>query len=384
MPLATLVTLVPFMYEIALPKEASLRSSADIWREMFQFISHDGVYIPMFYLYVRVSARVFQRGSRAFQRGSRGRSFRARLFSRDESSPRRGARRSPSLDIAQFFNLCFVSNPGWSNFLYLALNFTNFEFGMLGTVASLLGAAGLWAYEQYFARSRWRFLYLWTSLLGGLFSVLQICLVTGNTAGIPKYLFALGDTAFASFVGTISFMCAPRAAPRARFRVSHTRAPHLSHCGGLSPSPSLARPISRARRPMCIMFFPMVPPGTEGTTYALISTWQNVASSVATNLGTSLACFANVSDSAIENHNYRGMLKLTVLTSLVQFVPIFFIYGSWRGVRFLPDSMEESKDQIQKHGKSDVGGALFMLFFFGSIAASLFESFYVIADPNAC
>ena len=132
------------------------------------------------------------------------------------------------------------------------------------------------------------------------------------------------------------------------------------------------------------MFFPMVPPGTEGTTYALISTWQNVASSVATNLGTSLACFANVSDSAIENHNYRGMLKLTVLTSLVQFVPIFFIYGSWCGVRFLPDSMEESKDQIQKHGKSDVGGALFMLFFFGSIAASLFESFYVIADPNAC
>ena len=53
-------------------------------------------------------------------------------------------------------------------------------------------------------------------------------------------------------------------------------------------------------------------------------------------------------------------------------------------MRFLPDSMEESKDQIQKHGKSDVGGALFMLFFFGSIAASLFESFYVIADPNAC
>ena len=290
---------------------------------------------------------------------------------RQEPSERRGLLRAPAPSIThtQFFNLCFVSNPGWSNFLYLALNFTNFEFGMLGTVASLLGAAGLWAYEQYFARSRWRFLYLWTSLLGGLFSVLQICLVTGNTAGIPKYLFALGDTAFASFVGTISFMCAPRAV---LFSSGASRV--LSH------TPGCALP----RRPMCIMFFPMVPPGTEGTTYALISTWQNVASSVATNLGTSLACFANVSDSAIENHNYRGMLKLTILTSLVQFVPIFFIYGSWRGIRFLPDSMEESKDQIQKHGKSDVGGMLFMLFFFGSIAASLFESFYVIADPNAC
>ena len=131
-------------------------------------------------------------------------------------------------------------------------------------------------------------------------------------------------------------------------------------------------------------FFPMVPPGTEGTTYALISTWQNVAASVATNVGTSLACFANVGDGAIENHNYAGILKLTVLTSVVQFVPIFFIYGSWRGIRFLPDSMEESKEQVEKNGRSDLGGTMFMLFFFGSIAASLFESFYVISNPNAC
>ena len=82
MPLATLVTLVPFMYEIALPKEASLRSSADIWREMFQFISHDGVYIPMFYLYVRVSARVFARhtAGRALFNGGRGGGVFARSF----------------------------------------------------------------------------------------------------------------------------------------------------------------------------------------------------------------------------------------------------------------------------------------------------------------
>merc|ERR1712070_185320 len=152
---------------------------------------------------------------------------------------------------------------------------------------------------------------------GGIFSVLQICLVTGDTAGIPS---------LASFIGTISFM------------------------------------------PMCIMFFPMVPPGTEGTTYALISTWQNVAASVATNIGTSLACFVNVGDGAIESHNYAGMLKLTVFTSVIQLMPIFFIYGSWQGVRFLPDSMEESKKQIENNGRSNFGGTMFMIFFFGSIA----------------
>ena len=53
LPLATLIPLMPFMYEIQLPKEATLRSSMDIWREMYDFVSLDGVCVPMMYLYVR-------------------------------------------------------------------------------------------------------------------------------------------------------------------------------------------------------------------------------------------------------------------------------------------------------------------------------------------
>jgi len=240
------------------------------------------------------------------------------------------------------FNFCYISNPAWYNFLYLGLDFSDFQVGVLYAIGSLLSCFGLYAYEKYFFQSRWRSLYLWTTFVSAGFSLLQVCLVTGQTLGIPDMFFATGDTSMQDFVQTIAWM------------------------------------------PMCIMFFALIPEGTEGTTYALLSTWQNVAYEVGYDLGTVLDCFVNVSDAAIEAGHNTGLLKLTIITSLVQFSPILLIYCTYRGVRLLPDSIAETTSQTSPSKTSWWGAALFMSLFFGSIVASVFEAVYVIYVPDAC
>lgn len=282
--------LLPFMYE--LPPRQKLDARA-LWRSTYDFVSKPGVAVPLFYLY--------------------------------------------------FFNLCYVSNPAWTNFMYEGLGFTDFQVGILYAVGSLMSVFGLKLYEHYFFSSAWRPLYVWTTLAGSLFSLLQILLVTGNTLGVPKIVFATGDASLQEFVQTIIFL------------------------------------------PTCIMFFAMIPPGTEGTVYALLTTWNNVAAEVGYDLGTALACGFNVSNDAIENGNWNGILMLTVITSLIQALPILFVYSKVGTVRLMPNSITETKQQCgDDHAPSHTCAALFFFLFVGSIVVSMAQALYVIFQPSAC
>lgn len=290
--IATLLPLMPFMYEIAPRADQVNRTARELWGEMWNFVSLDGVWIPMMYLY--------------------------------------------------FYNFCYISNPAWYNFLFDGLNFSNWDVGVLTFIGSLMSVAGLYMYEHFFFQSAWRFLYIWTTFVSACFSMMQICLVTGHTFGMPDMVFATGDTSLQTFVQTLTFM------------------------------------------PMCIMFFALIPEGTEGTTYALISTWQNVAAEVGYDLGTLLDCVVNVSNTALEKGHNTGMLKLTIITSLIQAAPILMIFWSYKGVRFLPDSIVETKAQTSPSKTSQFGAGLFMCLFFGSIFASMAEAVWVIVYPNSC
>lgn len=287
----TVIPLVPFMYELPIRGEGKAVDVATMWRETFDFLSNDGVWVPLMYLY--------------------------------------------------FYNFCYVSNPAWTNFLFLGLNFTNFGFGMMAFVGAVIGVVGLWAYEKYFFKSEWRKLYLWVTVLFTVFSFLQVCLVTGDTFGLSNYVFAMGDTALQYFVQNLVFM------------------------------------------PMCIMFFTMIPAGSEGTVYALLSTWQNVASESGYQLGTYLTCVTNVSDSAIESGNWNGILKLTIICSSIQFLPVFGIYARTPGgIDLLPNSIEATKAQCDPGRKTPAGAWVFFFLFFGSIAFSAGQSFYLAINPD--
>jgi hypothetical protein len=51
-----------------------------------------------------------------------------------------------------------------------------------------------------------------TTLLNGLFSILQVLLIMGMIMfGLSPFLFAFGDNAFADFLGGIQFLVSPTA-----------------------------------------------------------------------------------------------------------------------------------------------------------------------------
>jgi len=290
------------MYELPTVAQKKWRA---LWQEMFDFVSIDGVWIPLMFLY--------------------------------------------------FYAACFVSNPAWYNFLYDGLGFSNLQVGLLYAVGSVLSVAGLVAYDRFFFQSGWRQLYFWTTILTAVFSLMQVLLITGNTFGLPKIIFATGDISLQEFFQAMTFM------------------------------------------PMVIMFFQMIPDGTEGTAFALISTWTNVAGEVGTDVGTALACGVDVSNSAISNGNWTGLLKLTLVCSGIQLLPIFAIYGRVRGIRLLPDNIAQTKAQCllrnndddgllsssrRAPGRSNYGAWLFFVLFSFSLLASVAESLWVIFLPS--
>jgi len=94
-----------------------------------------------------------------------------------------------------------VGNAAWREFLKSVLGFTANQLNALLIAAYILLYLGIMAYKYYFISWTWRSVYIFTTLLNGLFSMLQVCLIQGWTMGIDPFWFALGDDAFVDFIG---------------------------------------------------------------------------------------------------------------------------------------------------------------------------------------
>ena len=189
-----------------------------------------------------------------------------------------------------------------------------------------------------------------TTALSVFFSLLQLQLISGETFGIPDLWFSLGDTAIASFVMYIQFL------PMVIM--------YSGKCEGVLPKFAGSRCLKHAlfRRPLCqlVVSLGMCPDGSEGASYAMLTTLSNMGGTVASDVSTLLAGIWNVSDKAIEKGHYSGMRKLTILTSLIQIAPLPLLF-------LIPKDKAE-QTRLQKSDESSfVGGAVFI----GVLAASL-------------
>ena len=88
-----------------------------------------------------------------------------------------------------FYGIFQIPNGSWSTFLLDGLHFTDFEYGMLTVIGTVLSWIGLNVYKWYFFETSWRSIYLYTTLLGTVFSLLQIVLILqlNVQAGIDTY-----------------------------------------------------------------------------------------------------------------------------------------------------------------------------------------------------
>jgi len=168
----------------------------------------------------------------------------------------------------------------------------------------------LMAFTAFFFNTSWRLIYIGTTVLNIVFSLAQLLLVEriNQKMGIPDVVFALGDNTFASFVMALQYM------------------------------------------PTCIMFVVLCPEGSEGTTYALLTTISNLAGTVASDFGSWMTGIWDVSNETLEAGDFQGVFNLTVLTSFLQIAPIVLVF-------LLPATKEEQK-ALRDEGETSWWGGM--------------------------
>ncbi|KAL7536439.1 hypothetical protein ACHAXR_007185 [Thalassiosira sp. AJA248-18] len=238
------------------------------------------------------------------------------------------------MGFVYLYNVLQVGNAAWKQYLKTVLEFTSNQLNSLLIVAYILLWLGIMAYKKFFIKWSWRTVYISTTLLNGIFSALQILLIKGITFGLSPFLFALGDDAFADFIGGIQFL------------------------------------------PTTIMMVHLCPSGSEGASYAMFTTMSNSAYTVSTAFSTLLLGVWDVSKEAMERGDLSGMINLTALTTLIQVSGVLF-------VGLLPRTKEDLAN-LHSDGMSGskIGGFIFLFVTFASVLYSLVIGALNIISPG--
>ena len=98
-----------------------------------------------------------------------------------------------------------IPNMAMKNFLVKGLEFTDFDLGLIGIASATFGWLGLIIYKEFFFNTSWRRIYIGTTLIGLVFSLLQLVLILRYNIdlGIPDIVFAVGDDAVAVLVDKV-------------------------------------------------------------------------------------------------------------------------------------------------------------------------------------
>ncbi|KAG7372278.1 folate/biopterin transporter [Nitzschia inconspicua] len=238
------------------------------------------------------------------------------------------------LAFVYLYNVLQVGNSAWKQFLKTTLGFTNVQLNLIQNAACVLLYLGVICYKYFLIDWSWRLVYVVTTLLNGVFSILQVLLIVGITFGLSNFWFALGDDAFAEFIGGIQFL------------------------------------------PTTIMMVHLCPHGSEGASYAMFTTVNNSALNLSAAFSTLLLGIWDVSKEALANHELQGMVNLTMLTTCMQVAGILF-------VGLLPRTKEELFQLREKaHGSSAIGGTIFLAITFMSIIYSITVGVLNIVAPG--
>jgi len=233
------------------------------------------------------------------------------------------------------YGVFYVSNAAWREFLKSGLGFTANQLNALLFFGGALSVLGVAVYKFILIRWSWRTLFIIGIIFDGVFSLLQILLIRGQTFGLDPFLFALGDE------GVMDFLLGT----------------HLI--------------------PLAVMMVNLVPPGIEGASYALFTTTLNAAVGVASGLSTMLLGIWDVSKETLKAGDVTGLTKLTFLTTAIQVTPLLW-------VRLVPHSVSDL-DRLKTGGvssSSTLGGSVYLVCVLMSIIFALFIAIRNVVNPG--
>ena len=232
------------------------------------------------------------------------------------------------------YNILQVPNAAWRQFLKTCLNFSEDQLNALLIAAYVLLYLGTLAYKYYFIRFSWRLVFQVGIAMNCIFSALQILLIKGRTFGLSPFVFALGDDVFSDLISGIQFL------------------------------------------PLTIMMVHLCPDGSEGASYAMYTTVSNSAMLAQPTISTMLLGIWDVSKQALQDRELSGLLKLSMLTTLIQTSAILF-------VRLLPKDRHDL-ELLKTKGRSTskLGGAVFLGIIFASTLDACVVGLLNILNPG--
>lgn len=230
------------------------------------------------------------------------------------------------------YNLLQVPNVAWQSYLQLNLEFPAWMLGMTVILGSFMTFAGIVAYKFFFFKTSWRNIYLCTTCFTFFFSLLQLLLIfqlNQRYLHLNNYLFSLGDDVIGQYISGIQFL------------------------------------------PLCIMYMRLCPEGAEGTSYAMLTTFGDIALICANNVGSMVSRIWDVSNTALRNKDIHGLWKLTLLTSLLALIPLTLL-------SLLPRDAKEQDELAKSKEKSPLAGVLFLCVLGGSVLWTFATAIYTL------
>mmetsp|Transcript_18111 Transcript_18111/g.41245 ORF Transcript_18111/g.41245 Transcript_18111/m.41245 type:complete len:496 (+) Transcript_18111:1074-2561(+) len=235
------------------------------------------------------------------------------------------------MTFVYIYNAMQLANAAWMNFLVEGLKFSAWMIGIVGIVGSIMAWFGIMTYEKYFFGSNWRIVYLWCTTIAAIIAIAQIILVFGlnRKFGLSDIAFSMGDDILIEFVIAVQFL------------------------------------------PMCIMYLGLCPEGSEGTTYAMLTTWSNLAGTIAFDISTALTGVWDVASETIQAGDYSGVWKLSLLCGVVGPLPLVLL-------GLIPKDKEDQKKLQDDGTRNWLCGAIFITVMILSLFVTFTESIYEI------
>jgi BT1 family len=99
------------------------------------------------------------------------------LFNAHHTNPNASLLPALTLNLHDHHTALQIPNAAWRSFLVEGLHFQPFELGLIAIVGSLFSSIGLIAYKRFFMGTGWRKIYIVTSTLTCIFSIMQLLLI---------------------------------------------------------------------------------------------------------------------------------------------------------------------------------------------------------------
>lgn len=233
------------------------------------------------------------------------------------------------------YNALQLTNAAWMNFLVEGLDFKPWMIGLVSVAGSIMAWFGIITYKRFFFASNWRVVYFWCTSLASVIALGQLILVFGANRQmlIPDIVFSMGDDVLVEFVIAVQFL------------------------------------------PMCIMYLGLCPPGSEGTTYALLTTWSNLAGSLALDISTALTTIWDVSSETIAEGDFSGVWKLSLLCGLIGPLPLLLL-------GLIPKNKEDQHKLQIDETRSYSAGVIFLFVMALTLLITFVESVYEVASKE--